>query len=261
MLRLRHSMALLLFFLPLVGCRVTHPRRAAELDLLLATPRRIAVLKPRCEVRVPYIHTPERLLSPEASEELAGELSTALRRSLEARGHQHFHFIELSDDPLLDAGPLEALRSALIEATRKSVLADLDYRAPILDPRARLEAHIPGAVSGRVELIIACAGRAVIETDQQFVDRWVRNVGLNLLTLPVNLLSSLIPIAAPLSINISTSLFERSPDELFLSLVVVRTSDGRIVYQNDLYEADVPSDSAELAELADALLEGFIREP
>ena len=94
------------------------------------------------------------------------------------------------------------------------------------------------------------------ETNKELWWRWTKNIGLNLATLPIAVASIFIPVTLPISVTISTSIFEPSPDRIYAELVVLDTRTGKVVYQNDDYYTTVPEDE-DLAEVADRLLEEF----
>ena len=120
-------------------------------------------------------------------------------------------------------------------------------------------AFLPPGLADELDVLIAVKGRVTVETTKEWYYRWGRNVGLNILFFPVSLLGALFPFASPLTVNISTSFIEGSPEECFFSLVAIEVATGRILYQNDLFTRNIPRDEDDLGGTAEDLLEAFRR--
>lgn len=241
------------------GCAVTHPRRSPDLDKIVASPKRIAVLRPAIDAKVKYISVPEFFLSPSFSALWSSGLATGLRRNLERDGHFVYHSIEIQE--MLPGGRqvVEEITDQLVALTEKAIVADPDYSRQNVPLAVNAKGLIPAQLQNSVDLIVATKGRATIETIREFYARWFRNIALNLATLPITASSAFIPVPLPISVTISTSFLEKSPEDCFISMIVIDTKSGRIVYQNDYFNQDLPNDATGLGELALDLLEEFVR--
>lgn len=242
-----------------IGCNVTHPRTSPDLEALISKPKRIALLRPELAAKVKYIKTKEFFLSPKYSADYATSLTTGYRRVLERDEHTVIREIEIRD--LLPEGDaaLDKLSRDLIALVEKAIVADPDYSSQNVPLSVNGKELIPDELRERVDFIVATKGRLMVETTKEWYARWGRNIGLNLLTLPISLVSTFIPITLPLSVNISTSIFESSPEEMFIAMIIIDCRDGGIIYQNDVTSRDIPGDQDDCQELAEDLLDEFIK--
>ena len=241
------------------GCATTHPRQAANLDSLIAKPKRIALLRPKIDAQVKYIDTPEFFYSASRSGQWEAMVTTGMRRSLEMDGHEIFHYLEMGK--LLPGGEreLRGLNVRLTKLTEPAIEADADYSKKSVPKLATSENLIPKQLKERVDFIIAVKGRSKIETLKEFYARWTRNIGFNLMTFPITAASAFIPVPLPISVTISTSVFEASPEDIFMSVIIIDVKTREIVYQNDYFSTSIPSDDEDLQELGFDLLEDFTK--
>lgn len=241
------------------GCATTHPRRAPNLDGLIAKPKRIALLRPKIDARVKYIDTPEFFYSASRAGQWEAMVTTGMRRSLEMDGHEIFHYLEIGK--LLPGGEreLKGLGVRLTRLTEPAIEADADYAKKSVPKLSTGESLIPKQLKEKVDFIVAIKGRSKIETIKEFYARWTRNIGFNLMTFPITAASAFIPVPLPISVTISTSLFEPSPEDIFVSVIIIDVKTREIVYQNDYFSTSIPSDDEELQELGFDLLEDFTK--
>ncbi|MCZ6795110.1 MAG: hypothetical protein O7J95_16020, partial [Planctomycetota bacterium] len=116
---------------------------------------------------------------------------------------------------------------------------------------------------GQAELIVAVHARAKKETHREFWHRWMGNLGLNIVFLPLTLVWLFVPVALPAlpaSVYFTSKFVSLSPDRLFSYLIAVDAASGRIIYQNDFFSKWVPEDEDGYRRLVERLLEGFQRE-
>lgn len=241
------------------GCVTSHPRPSPGLDKIVGAPQRIAILKPDLDTRVKYINTPEFFFSKSRAELWATNIVTGVRRGLEDDHHKIFHYTEI--DKMLPRGRPQAalLTRRLVDLTEPAIESDADYSKGSIPILITAEGLIPPQLAEQVDLIVAIKGHAKIETVKEFYARWFRNIGLNLLTFPISLASAFIPVPIPLSVTISTSIFEPNPEDVFVSLIVVDTKTSKIVFQNDYYTTYLPGDDTEFQEMGLALINGMRR--
>jgi hypothetical protein len=255
--------AVLIFIITAVsnGCAATHPRRATNLDDMLSRPRKIALLRPEINAQVKYIGTPEFFYSASRGKNWEAMITTGVRRKLEEEGHQIYHHLEIG--AMLPRGKRQAelLSKRLTRLTEPAIVSDSDYSKKTVPILVTAEGLIPKEISDEIDFIVAIKGRAKIETIKEFYARWFRNIGFNLMTFPITAASAFIPIPLPISVTISTSVFEASPEDVFVAMIIIDAKTGKIVYQNDYFCATVPGNDTDLQTLGKDLLEEFVKEP
>jgi hypothetical protein len=241
----------------LAGCAVTHPRRTEELAALLEKPARIAILEPRVDVRVKYISTEEFMLTRSGSAAFGRELANAYEKVLGAAGHEVFRGDRLAEIAAEERAELEVLNEALLELAEEAIASDPAYSSAWLAAELTAAEIVPPGLAAKVEMIVATKGYAQLETSLGFRMRWIRNVTFNILTLPISIASTFIPFAMPISVTISTSLIEGSPERMFLHMVVIDAKRGTFVYQNDYSSKTVPQKESKFESVVKNLLEEF----
>jgi len=253
----RAPACLIAFALLSLGCSVTHPRVASSAREVVSTPCRIAILRPAIEASVKYYRSKQFLQSPKAGLVIGTGLSIASRRFLESLGHTTVHDVELQ--ALVTGGKrrVRRLNASLHAILQRVIIADLDYSHPAIAEEVAAEGVVPPELRGKVDLLVAMRGTARLETERETRTRWIRNITFNVLTFPFTLASSLLPFPTPLSVTISTQMFERSPDRCFVSAVVVDCRTNRILFLNDYSHESVPRKDGEHEALVKKLLTLF----
>jgi hypothetical protein len=241
------------------ACSTTHPRRASNLDELVKKSKKIAILRPQIDAQVKYIDTPEFFHSTENSRHWESMITTGMRRTLEKDGHKIFHYVEIIKMLPRGKRQSELLTSRLVKLTEPAIESDADYSKKTVPEKVTAKGLIPSQISKEIDFIIAVKGRSKIETIREFYARWTRNIGFNLLTFPITAASAFIPVPLPISVTISTSVFEASPEDMFVSLIVIDVKSGRIIYQNDYFHTSIPGNDEKLQKLGETLLEDFTR--
>lgn len=244
------------------GCAYTHPRRSDELPLALKEPRAVLILAPVADVRLKLISAEEFFTAREESDRLAKLLLSEIEQAIESSGHRAYTEDEIrSASPSL-AGALDGLAENLLGIAAEVISLDAGYnsrRCDMIDASAVIPRELRDGQIGyrELDLAIAIGIRADKETRREFWQRWVRNLTYNIVTLPLGLVSAFIPISTPLSVNISTSILEPSPDRIFATLIIVDLRSAAILYQNDYFAEELPESAGDLRALVERLFEEF----
>ncbi|MEM7234270.1 MAG: hypothetical protein AAF517_18980 [Planctomycetota bacterium] len=262
MRQLLRQVFVLAFLLP-IGCAYTHPRTSPEMVDRITPGSRVLFLEPGTDVNVQLIKTRRFVYSPELSTNFADAVQDSFRKSLEARE------LEVIDEDTFRRRSrrkstfLDGFREALVQTVLESIAADPDHQDISIDERVDIPRELVhlGVEYPEVDFVVAIAAQVKTETERQFWRRWVGNFSFNLLTLPVSLASAFIPVTLPLSVNISTTVVETSPDEVFAQLAIVDLRDGRILYQNDYSAYYLPAEPEDFDDWVERLLEDFVPRP
>ncbi|MFC1706348.1 hypothetical protein ACFL59_05920 [Planctomycetota bacterium] len=238
------------------GCSVTHPRAAKDLGRLLKRPRRILLLEPDVNVMVKYISTPRTVHVRRLTRDFHGWLANGVAAVLREQNHQVYYAPKVPSLARRKAS-VRRLRSDLIGLTETIIEHDPAYELETIPPGISTRGRVPPWVASNVDLIVVLSGEVLMETTKEFYVRWFRNVVLNVLLFPVSLVSALVPLAMPISVNISTSIFEGSPEHVSVTMGVIDCRRERFVYENDYYYTTAPRDREDLQDLAEELLEEF----
>ncbi len=262
-----------------VGCSTIHPRAQADLAERTNELKRLAVLFPDVRVAVSYTGTEMLMYSPEVSTITADLMQARCEKVLEDMGYttESLEAVdfrpEVSADTLLPwihtgfqappgvpstSRPVltneRARRVAAAEAVLASVVSnDPDYFSAVLAEDLTYKG--PYADLAGYDLVLLVFGTTRAETTAERYWRWVKNLTLNLLMVPVAAVSFFIPIALPLTISLSF-FFEGTPDRSFYGLVAFDPRTGRVEFTNDFFQRGAASlDDAEYA--IERMLEDF----
>lgn len=243
-----------------VGCAELHTRWVEDLDEVLADSSRILLVQPDVEVSVKNFQTDTFFVVDDLSATVGRHVRAACREELRRRGLR----VTPRTDPA-DERPtpeiLTELREALLLLADEVIESDLAYDRRRIPEELSARDAIPERLRGRFDLMATLRVRIQTETGKETFWRWFGNIGWNLLTLPISIASSFIPITMPISVNISTSIFVPSPDRIFATCIVVDGRTGRVVYQSDYYSRSAPVEPDQVVDLVEELLSDLGPDP
>ena len=239
-----HTCALwLLLACPLSGCSVSHTTGVHDADWRLGRARRIAVLTPDTTFALKVFETEEYVQDPVRSHQARAIFLDAINHGLNQRGYRT---VVIHDQPQRPGWKvLSELKRRLQTLSRGILEWDPDIT------RERLgQWPVPGSVGLPLEaslppearncdLLIYLTGSVRMETPREAVNRWSRTLFLNLASVPFVVAGYFIPIALPLTVQISTSLYNPSPDVLSLRMLVVDLSERRAIWHHHYFRARV----------------------
>lgn len=254
------ALALALAALALPGCATSHPRAVGAIDQVMRGTHTVAVLRPDLEVAVKYIGTGETFTSRQLDARCTQLLEQALARVCRGRGYEpvlHRDVVAALARVGAATPRWRELRERAEALSTAIILADPSYEQEHLPPCAVPALPVLLPPSHGCDAVLFVWGEAVLETDEETFWRFVKNITWNLAMLPVSIASAFVPLAMPLTISVSTSFFEHSPDRVWMRALLLDPRTGAAIYHGDFYLESVKLLDRAWDTIAGDLLEGL----
>jgi len=245
------------------GCATVHPRLAPELKEGAGGIGRVVVLWPDIDVRVKYYNTEVYVYSSAESVRASRLFGGNLKKLFEEKGFETTLLPWTADRP--DAGQAGTHGAAAIcdDSSRlvmpgglvrdpracgdslyemrirraeqlfvEVITVDPGYASKAVPENFRFEA--PAADLSSYDLAVVTYGAMREETAPESRHRWLKNLTINAVMVPMAMASFIFPFALPITFSMPFFL-DTSPDISWIALVAFEPRQGRVVFINDFF--------------------------